>query len=42
MIDEPALEPATPGPDINLDAILLDVDASRQEQAALISPDRIA
>ena len=34
VIDQPAFEPPTPGPDIDLDAVLLDVGARRQEQAA--------
>ena len=34
MIDEPALQPAAPCPDIDLDAVLLDVRAGGQEQAA--------
>ena len=35
MIDEPALQPAAPGPDVDLDAVLLHVGAGGQEQPAL-------
>ena len=35
MIDEPALEPAAPGPDVDLDAVLLHVGAGGQDQPAL-------
>src|SRR5690606_3475869 len=34
VIDEPALKPSAPGPDIDLDAVLLDIRARRQEQPA--------
>src|SRR5690606_32879831 len=34
VIDEPALKPSPPGPDIDLDALLLDIRARRQEQPA--------
>jgi len=34
LIDEPALKPSTPGPDIDLDAVLLDIRTRRQEQPA--------
>jgi hypothetical protein len=34
VVDEPAREPATPGPDRDFDAILLDVCARREKQAA--------
>ena len=35
MIDEPALQPAAPGPDVDLDAVLLHVGAGGQDQPAL-------
>ena len=35
VIDEPALEPAAPGPDVDLDAVLLHVGAGGQDQPAL-------
>src|SRR5690606_8270829 len=34
VIDEPAFQPATPGPDIDLDPVLLYVGAGGQEQPA--------
>jgi hypothetical protein len=34
VINEPAFETSPPGPDVNLDAILLNVGACGQEQAA--------
>jgi hypothetical protein len=34
MVDEPALQPAAPGPDVDLDPVLLHVAASRQDQPA--------
>lgn len=34
MIDEPALKPTAPGPDIDLDPVLLHVGAGGQEQPA--------
>src|SRR5581483_1130736 len=34
VIDEPAFETPAPGPDVDFDAILLDVGAGRQKQAA--------
>jgi hypothetical protein len=36
MIYKPAFEPAAPGPDINLDAVLLHVRAGGQEQPAAL------
>jgi len=34
VIDEPAFQPATPGPDIDLDPVLLHVGPGGQEQPA--------
>ena len=34
VIDEPAFEAAAPGPDVDLDAVLLNVGAGGQEQPA--------
>jgi hypothetical protein len=34
MIDKPAFEPTSPGPDIDLDPVLLDISPGGQEQPA--------